>query len=71
MSTEERIEKLKKPLRKVKVLSEENLTTFKITPDIVIFQNFVSGNIYSVNVSLLNLLEVINNLTRIFLLFCS
>lgn len=59
MSTEERTEKLKKLTRKVKVLSEENLKTFKVTPDIVIFQNFVVGKTYSVCVSLLNLQEVL------------
>lgn len=58
MSTEERTEKLKRLTRKVRVLSETNLKTFRVTPDIVIFQNFVVGNVHSVNVSLLNLLEV-------------
>lgn len=58
MSTEERTEKLKRATRKVKVLSEANLKTFRVTPDIVVFQNFVVGKDYSVIVSLLNLQEV-------------
>lgn len=58
LSTEERTEKLKRPIRKVRMLSETNVKTFKVTPDIVIFQNFTVGKIHSVNVSLLNLQEV-------------
>lgn len=58
MSTEERVELLSKPTRKMRILSEANLKTFRVTPDIVIFQNFIVGQVYSVNVSLLNLLEV-------------
>lgn len=53
------MEKLKRPLRKVKVLSAANLKTFRVTPDVVVFQNFVVGNVHSATISLLNLLEVL------------
>lgn len=58
MTTEERTKQLKKPTRKVKVLSEDNLKSFKVIPDVVIFQNFAIGSKYSTNVLLQNAVEV-------------
>lgn len=54
LSTEERLEKLKRPLRKIYFPNDLRRIPFKIIPDIVIFQNFNINNIYTVPLTLIN-----------------
>nr|CAI5839535.1 unnamed protein product [Callosobruchus analis] len=52
VSTEERLQRLSKPTRKYRVTTE--LNTFSRTPDIVVFQNFSSNNVYTTTLTLQN-----------------
>lgn len=54
LSTEERLEKLRKSQQKLNIQPELSLKTFSVTPDIVIFQNFKPGTIYTTPLTLRN-----------------
>lgn len=55
---EERLEKLKKLHYKLKNYTDFNAHTFRVSPEIVIFQNFEIGETYSTYLTILNLREV-------------
>lgn len=58
VSVEERLEKLKKVHCRVKNLTDFNIQTFRISPEVIIFQNFEIGRTYSAILNVLNLREV-------------
>lgn len=67
VSSEERLEKLKKSRFKLKDYTDFNMETFRVSPEIVIFQNFEIGKTYTAYLNILNILEVhLNYITVIF-----
>lgn len=58
LSITERYDKLVKARRRVKHLHELDIKTFRVNPEIVIFQNFAAGVSYSLHLNLLNLTDV-------------
>ena len=58
MTTEQRLEKLKHPLRKTKWQNGTDFSSYTIIPDAVIFQNFKPGEIQSITVKILNISSV-------------
>lgn len=67
LSTEERLEKLKRPLRKIYFPVQQRVP-FKIVPDIVIFQNFNINSIYTVPLTLINT-DTVSRTIVLFLLY--
>lgn len=64
---EERLEKVKKFNHKLEHYTDFNMQTFRVSPAIVIFQNFEIGKTYSAFLTVLNLREV--NLNQITVYF--
>lgn len=58
LSLIDRHEQLKNARRRIKSWSEPELKSFRINPEMVVFQNFEPGMIYSLELSLLNLRQV-------------
>lgn len=61
LSTEQRYEKLVHPAGDQFAI-RNNLKSFKVTPDIIVFQNFVRGTVYSVQLSVMNIQDTSKSL---------